>query len=104
MTPSKVSRNAVTFQRFWTAQFGAPDEHTKIRPVRLVQGFDSRKDADAARQDLLRWHPTMCVVDLAEVIMEARCLRADSAAYMAELDARYEASRAALIATEGSAS
>jgi hypothetical protein len=107
MTPEKVSRNAVTFRRFWTATFGAPHETTRIRPVRLVQSFESRKDAESACREICRNHPHwkaegMCVVDLADMITEPECLASESRAYLARLDEAYLARRGAQIASEGS--
>lgn len=96
MTPEKVSRATVTLRRFWTGTHGTPDTYTGIRPIRLVQSFESRKDADAACAEIRRSHPHWAeqglrVFDMAECILQPECLMSDNVAYYDRITAAYDA-------------
>jgi hypothetical protein len=95
MTPDKVSRHAVTIRRFWTGVFGLPNDYTKIRPIRLVQSFETRKDAEAACRQLRHDYPHWAdqglrVFDLAECILQPECLMSDSSAHYDRVCAAYD--------------
>lgn len=72
---TSITRSTVSVPRWWTGEYSDAVEPPRcgsdlVRNVRLVQSFESRKDAEAAVVELSQyenWKGRICVIDIAEM-------------------------------------